>query len=450
MSGNYPPSDNPGGLGGSGGSGGPGGSGPQYQGPGGPYQGGPGQGPGQPLPGQTGPGGYPGPGGPSGQQPYGGPQQPYPGYGQGPMGPGQPPMGPGQPPPHQPGGPAKKGFPLVLVVVGAVVLVLIVGAIVAGIALTRRAQTAGTDPGGGSNVPGQSSAPPVADKPSDAVKAYLEALAAGDADAALALGDTAPSDSTFLTSEVLAASKKLAPITGINVPEVDDEYAYRVAASFKLGDQAVDENFSVTKAGSSWKLRDAFNEIDLSARNTKDLPTIINGVQAKTSKVRLFPGAYQFTTGSENVSWGENDVLLVQSPSEYPRGLSDIKPTLTDKGEKGFKDAVSASVAKCLKSNRISNPGCPNDVDPKKINSTYKFKDGTIQWEASRADTAVEDMTTRLEYSNPAIVTAFINLGLTAVGECDAPGGGKCTLYPSRSLQPRANLLTSPVKLTWT
>ncbi len=25
---------------------------------------------------------------------------------------------------------------------------------------------------------------------------------------------------------------------------------------------------------------------------------IVNGVQAKTSKLRLFPGAYQFTTGS--------------------------------------------------------------------------------------------------------------------------------------------------------
>ena len=487
MSGNYPPPNTPSGSGGPDGSG-P--RGPQYQGPGqggpsqggpsqggpsqggpsqgGPYQGGPYQGGPDPGPGQQnpyGPGGqapYPSasgtpggpppagyPGGPVGpgapQQPYGAPQPPYPAYGQGPLGP----SGPGQPP-NQPGQPAKKGFPKVLIIVGIVVLALIAGGITTAVVLSRSAQTAGPDPGtGSSGGPGASSAPPIATKPSDAVKAYLEALAAGNAEAALALGDSAPSDTTFLTNEVLAASNKLAPITDINVPEVNDEFAYQVAASYKLGKQAVDENFSVTKAGDQWKLRDSFNDnIDMSFRSNRNLPLIVNGVQAKTLKLRLFPGAYEFTTGTDNVSWGEDSVLIVQSPSEYPRGLTDIKPTLTEKGEKAFRDAVKASIDKCLKSNKISNPGCPNNVDPKKINSTYKFKDGTIAWEASRKNEAIEDMSIRLEYSNPSVASASIGLGITAEGDCDAPGG-KCSLYPTSSLQPRATMLTNPIKLTW-
>ena len=355
-------------------------------------------------------------------------------------------MGPGQPP-NQPAQP-KKGFPKVLIIVGIVVLALIAGGIAVGVVLSRSAQTAG--PGtGNSGGPGASSAPPVATKPSDAVKSYLEALAAGNAEAALALGDTVPSDTTFLTNEVLAASNKLAPITDINVPEVADEYAYQVAASYKLGKQSIDENFGVTKAGDQWKLRDAFNDnIDMSFRSNRNLPLIVNGVQAKTSKLRLFPGAYEFTTGSDNVSWGEDNVLIVQSPSEYPRGLSDIKPTLTDQGEKAFRDAVQASVDKCLKSDKIANPGCPNNVNPKKINSTYKFKDGTIEWEANRKNEAVEDMSIRLEYTNPSIASGSISLGITATGDCDAPGG-KCSLYPTTVLQPRATMLTNPIKLTW-
>jgi hypothetical protein len=331
-------------------------------------------------------------------------------------------------------------------VVGVVVLALVAGAIVVGVALTRGSQTAGTGGGGGGT--GGSSAPPAtASKPSDAVKAYLEAIASGNAEAAIALSDTAPTDATFLTDEVLQASNKLAPITEIEVPEVDDEYAYRVAASFKLGKQQVDENFSVTKAGDTWKLREGFNDIDLSSRS-RNFPLIINGVQAKTTKVRLFPGAYQFTTGSENVSWGEDNVLIVQSPSEYPRGISDLKPTVTAKGEKAFEDAVSASLDNCLKSKKLTNPGCPNNIDPKRLNSSYKIKDGTLKWEASRKDAALEDMTIRLEYSNPSIASAFLSLSLTAQADCDGYSG-TCTVYPYRSAQPRANLVSGTLKVTW-
>jgi hypothetical protein len=128
----------------------------------------------------------------------------------------------------------------VLVVVGVVVLALVAGAVVVGVALTRGAQTAGTG-GGGAGSGGSSAPPATATKPSDAVKACLEAIASGNAETAIALSDTAPTDATFLTDEVLQASNKLPPITEIGVPEVVDEYAYRVAASFKLGKQQVDE-----------------------------------------------------------------------------------------------------------------------------------------------------------------------------------------------------------------
>ena len=88
------------------------------------------------------------------------------------------------------------------------------------------------------------------------------------------------------------------------MPEVNDEYAYQVEASFKLGDQAVSENFNVVKAGDQWRLRETYNDIDLSFSRNRNLPMIINGVEAKTGKLRLFPGAYQFTTGSSYVTLG--------------------------------------------------------------------------------------------------------------------------------------------------
>ncbi len=120
---------------------------------------------------------------------------------------------------------------------------------------------------------------------------------------------------------MLAASNKTAPITAINVPEVDDEYAYRVAASFSMGKQAVNTDFSVEKDGDVWKLRDVAADLDLRSKRAKTLPMLINGVNVETDKVLLFPGSYTFTTGSKYVDYGKSNTLVLKSPTEYPDGL---------------------------------------------------------------------------------------------------------------------------------
>ncbi len=331
-------------------------------------------------------------------------------------------------------------------IIGAVVLALIALGITGGVLLLNRgAPTAGTDPNNpGRQGPGNSTAPaPLAVKPSDAVKTYLEALAAGQAETALSLGDTAPADTTLLTDAVLAESNKLAPITDINVPDVNDEYAYQVAASFKLGKQAVNENFSVRKSGDVWKLADTFQDIDLSASRSSSIPMIVNGVQAKTTKLNLFPGVYQFTTGSPNISWGDTGLLVIQSPSDYPSGVTDLRPTLSAAGEKAFAAAVTANVDTCLESNRIRNPGCPNNVGRV---SNVTPKEGTFEWEATEKD-ALQSMEPQLDYANEAVAkVTYLNLGLKATGQCDE---GPCTLSQYTNFRPRVNMLTEPLKVTW-
>lgn len=429
----------------------------QTPGPSGPPFGSEPRGPQYGQPGGYGP--YPGYQPPPGGAPIGPPSGPPGGYGP-PSGPGQPPTG--GPPPQQPygaygpqgpqggpgGQPPKKGNTKTLIIIGAVVLALIALAITAGVLLLNRGTpSAGTDPNTnpGGQGPGGSSAPPLAVKPSDAVKAYLEALAAGQAETALSLGDSAPADTTFLTDAVLAESNKLAPITEINVPEVNDEYAYEVDASFKLGKQAVTESFNVTKAGDQWKLRDTYNEVDLSFSRTRNIPMIVNGVQAKTTKLRLFPGAYQFATGSPNITWGETSTLLIQSPSDYPRSATDLKPTLSAAGEKTFIAAVTASVDKCLELRNLSNPGCPNNVQ-RWVSSGGKPKDGTVEWEVTERD-ALSAMEPQLDYANPAVArVSYVNLGLRATAQC---GSETCRFTQFSGPSPRVNMLTEPLKVTW-
>ncbi|HEY5980514.1 MAG TPA: hypothetical protein VIT41_12850 [Microlunatus sp.] len=412
----------------------------------------PGQG--EPYPGQQGQPGQPQPG-----QPYGGPDDtgpaygqptpsgPHPAYGQGgpqgpsPQGPGGPSgsVGPGGP--QQPYGvyhpgaqqPPKKSK-AVPIIIGAVALSLVVAAIGIGVAVSR----GGEDPVAG----GTTSAPPAeGKKASDAVQGYLEALAAGDAQAALAYASVAPTDTTFLTDEVLTVSHQTAPITAINVPEVDDDYAYRVAASFVMGKQAINTDFSVEKDGDAWKLRDVAADLDLQSKRAKTLPLLINGVNVETDEILLFPGSYAFTSGNKNVDYGTSSTVIVKSPTEYPDGLSDIRPTLTSTGDKAFTNAVEDSVKKCMKSKDLKNPGCPNHVT--KVTGG-KPKEGTFTWSYDKD--ALDNLKPRLDYDNPAVAEASVSLSMRAVGDC---AGGGCQITPIMSPDPVVNLTQSPLKVVW-
>ena len=107
---------------------------------------------------------------------------------------------------------------------------------------------------GGGPVPSATSAPPPAPAlASDAVAGYLNAVAAGDADAALRRRAPVPAGK-FMTDQVLAASAKRAPITQISVPDVEDPAASTVSASYRVGKTPVTVDYGVQQVGGVWKL----------------------------------------------------------------------------------------------------------------------------------------------------------------------------------------------------
>ena len=381
--------------------------GPQY--PNQPGQGQPGQGqPGQGQPGYGGPGygqpgyGQPGYGGPGQGQPgYGGPgygQPGQPGPGQG--GPGQ--GGQGQPPYGQPGGPggqppktssARKP----LLIIGAAVLALIIIGVSAAL-LVHRSRTAGSpaaDP--------TSTEAPKTSKPSDAVKAYLDALAANNATQALALSKEVPADKTFLTDDMLKQSSTRAPITDINVPEVDGEYTYTVSASYKVGKQAFNEDFSVEKSGNDWKVREGYVDMNLSSARNRTLPMLINGVAVKTDKVLLFPGSYEFTTGSKWVDYGNENTVVVGGPTDYP-SASKIQPTLTETGYNEVIKLGKAALNACLKQKKQLPANCPNRTE---AGSGQKIKQSTISW--SLGSDPWKNLKLTLDYDDPAQVRTYFS-----------------------------------------
>ncbi|GAA2097193.1 hypothetical protein GCM10009841_09360 [Microlunatus panaciterrae] len=442
MSGNYPPGPPQGPQPGPYGQGqqpqGPGfgqPSGPGYgAGPGGPQPpyGVPGQGvPGQGMPPQGGPG-YGGPGSPGSAPGVYGPGQPG-----GPQGPGQF-GGPGGP--VGPGGP-KKNNNKIFLIVGAAVLALIVLGVAGGAILLSGGNK--TDTGGTGT---RTSAPP-ATKASDAVKSYLEALAASNAQAALDLSEDQPADKTFLTNEVLQASNGRAPITAINVPEVADDNAYSVDATYKMGEESVTESFYVDKFDGKWKVKEAFAELDLSYTRDKSLPMIINGVEVKTDKVKLLPGSYEFTTGSKFIDYGSSNVLLVTSPSDYPN-TSDIKASITEAGFSAFKKAAKDSMTACVKQKKLAPTGCPFAAKP---TSQQKVDTKTIKW-TLEDDPFGSDFKPRLDYEAKSTAKASVTFKMSF----DAKGtsNGKPMTFSQdsrlRFADVSADLASEPLKVTWT
>jgi hypothetical protein len=371
---------------------------------------------GQPTYGQPGfaPPGYAGSPGPGGYPPQpsgpGGPHPPQPGQPGQPGGPGQP----GQPP-------QKKGGARVFLIIGAIVLTLIILGVGAAVLLTRDNDTVsdpvnppGTGaPPGGSAPPGGTSAPPqvVNSKADEAVKSYLEALAAGQAGVVLALGKDQPTDTTFLTDAVLADSLKRAPITAISVSPPDDEYDNSVEASYKLGDQQVNETFTVQKTGDNYLLYDIAQNVSVESIRSRTLPLLINGVAVQSDEVYLFPGSYLLTSGNEYASYG-NGALVVKHPGDYPNAY-ELRPKLTKAGTDAFVDAAKAKLAACVKEPKLRPAGCAffnlrerqgQDIDEKTIKRTI---DGD-PW--SNAEP-------KLNYQDPAVAEVGISIDWSATAK---------------------------------
>jgi len=420
--------------------------GPYGQQPG-PYGQQPGPTYGQPgQPGPSGPQGQPGPYGPQhgGPGPYGAGQPPYGAQPGGPGGPGQPgqPYGfvPGGPGPYGPqgrgSGPRGSGtgarkskLPLILGAAGAALLLIVVVALAA--LSGRDDETAGGTSGPSSDPAGSASAPAAA-KPSDAVRGFLEAVAANDGEKAAAYLEDPPADKTFLAREVLEASAKKGAITDIDVPEVTDKYAYKVSASYRVGEEQVSDDYSVTGSGGAWKLSRALTAIDLSYLRDETLPMLINGVEVTTDEVSLLPGTYAFTTKSRWITYGDKAQVTLTGPSDYdsPR----LTPTLNPDGKAEFLERTKAAFEKCLDQHKLAPKGCPNRLD---LRSGQKVDQSTIRW--SLTNNPFRNARVTLDSSDPtaAEATFYPRYNFKARGSVDGRSatfdGAPIGLYSFRS-----------------
>ena len=331
-------------------------------------------------------------------QPYGQPAQPYgqPGQPGQPYGSDQP--GYGQPDPQQgypqqypqgdqygqqtyavptppgaqpqwagapPGTPTRKSRkPLWFGIVGVVV---VAGLVVGGIFLFGG--------GGGSS-----------DSPGDTVSTYLNALAKGDAAAALATGPE-PASKLLLTDAVLKQQQRLAKISDVKIVQSEtnpsDKDDARVEATYTFGDQHADETYDVQKKDGTWQLTTTTVALTVSDLSDLPQPQVFGVDVSKESKLYVFPGPLKFSSGNPDFSISQDSDSSEQkfnlAPSSY--GYLYLKADLSATGKQKAQQAVQTAMAKCAQSHDIQPDDCPQDAYEINTDKGYPV-DGTATWTA--------------------------------------------------------------------
>ncbi len=273
------------------------------------------------------------------------------------------------PPAYGPAGPGPFGPPPrrnrkpLFVTLGAGAAVLIVVSIVLVITLAG-----GNGPGGGGSA-------------ADTVKGYLEALARGDAEAALSYSDDQPASKDFLTNDILKKQIEKWPITNIRILSDDSGGSslgmgqVHVAANF--GDKVSDANLRVKRTNKRWFLESAAIKLQPtpgSASNASDKTLTVFGKPVGDNTTYVFPGYVD--VGSNDPYLGvKAKPLLLDSLTSYTPWLQ-AEYSLNDAGSKAVTDAVASAFAACQKSNLLKPPDpCPLEgLDP------VDYVEGTARW----------------------------------------------------------------------
>lgn len=243
-----------------------------------------------------------------------------------------------------------------------------------------------------------------ASESSAVVRAYLEALARGDAESALALGQALPADRTLMTSDVLARVNEAAPITDILVP---DTTAPTVSASFLLGSQRVNLEISTVSTPDGPRLRQTWGMLRLRSSDRGALPRLVHGVPVTAEEIPVFPGIYPVETGRALLDWGPDAVGIVTRPESFGAHDPVLRPTLTEIGTQRFAAATESYLTGCLASESLTPPDCPFEAS-----SADEPDAGSISW--SVEEDPMEQFDPRVDYDDSSTATARLSFRVQA------------------------------------
>ncbi|MEL4357095.1 MULTISPECIES: hypothetical protein [unclassified Luteococcus] len=240
----------------------------------------------------------------------------------------------------------------------------------------------------------------------DAVKNFVGAIQKGDSAAMVNAMMSEPSDTTFLTDEMLKQLNAKSPMTDIDVSSSGDT----VRLSYSINGKKRSDTIRTYKIGDEYKVGSSIPSVSLYSLKPSDIGLKINGIEATEDQAYLLPGSYELTTSNENYGVSQK-TLEVPGFSSHP--VVKAKPTLSDKAQTNARSAAQAHLKTCLASKKFDNPECgittsgkgnargggSVTLDPKTISCTVtkganaldaaKFTPGLSTFTEARADVSM-------------------------------------------------------------
>jgi hypothetical protein len=198
--------------------------------------------------------------------------------------------------------------------------------------------------------------------PATVVKGFYRALADGDASAALAFAETAPSGE-YLTSTVLQQQLRVAKLADVSIAGTDKSSSTAtVEVQYRLGfadkPQDVTDQVQLTKHGSSWRLAQVSSTVTLAqVRQGADRVTLA-GRPLSSGRVELFPGAVPVATDTTAVQVTGHPEVRLHAASD----IVQINVEVSADRKKQVAAALDAAVAKCLDA-ASTDAQCPLPTD---------------------------------------------------------------------------------------
>ncbi len=230
-----------------------------------------------------------------------------------------------------------------------------------------------------------------------AVRGYLRALAAGDADAALGFAAAPPDDTSLLTDEMLDAALAAAPLTGLEVGEATNDAPRQfVSARYRLGDHTVSTAYEVVRQGEVWRLARVAATLDLTALRLREVPLTISGATVTSTEPALFPGTYTVGTTAERYAV-ENPGFVIETTTGTPELTAEL--VLSETGRQEISAAGTAHLKACVKRRELNPKDCGFALtNPKGT----KLKESTMRWSVHSGADQLDELDLVLDHPGSA------------------------------------------------
>lgn len=278
-----------------------------------------------------------------------------------------------------------------------------------------------------------------------AVKDYLEALARGDAAAALAYGDTRPAQPNLLTDDILRQQLAQWPLTNITILSQEAAGAEaNVHVSADFGDQTSDATVLVRKNDSGqWKLPSA--AIKIAGSDSPMVPmgaartTTVFGQPIPAAGTYVFPGYLQLGSTSSYLRADTSRPLLLDALNLVTNDGLNLAAAFAlndDKVRPALNDAIDAALAMCAHTTLLDPPGrCPKVADAA----------GLVEGTVARGE--IDPSGVRVEKFNPVLMYATVRGPATMSASAREASGATRHEDLRFSLEGELDLAADPPKI---